>query len=333
VAHTSLNVLDGAGVIGGTKILLQSPRANILLDFGTNFSLWNRYFEEYLKPRSSRGLLDAAELGLLPPIPKLYRQDFIPPGLNPWTKGVPADLENLDIHSIFLTHAHLDHCGYLSYVRHEVPVVSSVTTALLMKAIQDTGKSDLEKEICYCVPREEKNGVLKTTHYQKGPAQQRPFITLDTGAPSNDAAAFWAASVSSRALISNRITQAKVISGHKALSFPVDHSIPGCAALAIETDEGWIVYTGDLRLHGSKGALTKKFAEEVSGLRPKLLLCEGTRVSRPEDRVVTEADVKVRAMEVTKKCRGLVIADFGSRNLERLEPFRHIAAECGRQLD
>jgi len=44
-------------------------------------------------------------------------------------------------------------------------------------------------------------------------------------------------------------------------AWPVDHSIPGAMAYAVETSEGWIVYTGDLRLHGSKGNLTRAFSK------------------------------------------------------------------------
>jgi ribonuclease J len=332
VSAPVFNVLDGAGVIGGTKILVRSGKANLLLDFGTNFSLWNSYFEEYLKPRSSRGLLDAVELNLLPPIPSLYRQELVPPGIDPWDRDIPADLQKLQIDAILVTHAHLDHCGYLSYVRQDVPIVSMETTALLMKAIQDTSRSDLEKEICYCVPREERNGVLRSVDYRKGPARQRQFLTLDSRSLSTEAAGFWSNALGSRALVASQVREVREVAGLRVLSIPVDHSIPGCTAFALETEEGWLVYTGDVRLHGAKGDLTRRFAEGVSRLKPKILFCEGTRVTRLEEEVVTEAEVRARAMTVVKGTPGLVIADFGSRNLERLLSFRDIAFECGRQL-
>ena len=92
------------------------------------------------------------------------------------------------------------------------------------------------------------------------------------------------------------------------------------------------MYTGDLRLHGADGTLTMRFAEEASKLRPKILFCEGTRVTRFGEEVITETEVHDRARTVIKGTKGVVIADFGSRNIERLCTFREIAAECGRQL-
>ncbi len=327
-----LNVLDGAGVIGGTKILLQSRDTNLLLDFGTNFSHCNRYFEEYLRPRASRGLLDVAELGLLPPAPRLYRQDLSLPGTNPWAKGVPPFLERLQVDAVVLTHAHLDHCGYLSYIQSQTPIVCSLTTAFLMKGIQDTSKGDLEKEICYVIPREVKNGVLHSGHWKTVASKQRVFLTLDELKLSADAYGFWANPIGSRPMVHTPIQGIKSVKNVKILSYEVDHSIPGATAFALETEAGWIAYTGDIRLHGNRGARTQAFAEAVSKLKPKVLLCEGTRVTRLDDAVITEADVKDRVAEVIKNTSGLVIADFGSRNIERLLTFREVASDSKRQL-
>lgn len=62
----------------------------------------------------------------------------------------------------------------------------------------------------------------------------------------------------------------------KVKSFPVDHSIPGALSYLIDTPLGCIVYTGDLRLHGKKGYLSKSFIKESSRLHPRVLICEGT---------------------------------------------------------
>lgn len=332
MAGLTVNVLDGAGVIGGNKILIQQGKTNLLLDFGTNFALWNQYFEEYLKPRSSKGFLDAAELDLLPPIPSLYRPDLKPPGTDPWSAGVPSQFAKLNIDGIILTHAHLDHCGYLSYVKNDIPIVCTTTTAFLLKAIQDTSKSDLEKEVCYCIPREEKNGVLHSTHWKTGIAKQGIFYVPSPLKLSPDASGFWSNPLGSRPLQSRQIQQADSFAGLKFLSFPVDHSIPGCAAFALETEVGWVVYTGDLRVHGLRGKMTMDFAEQASKLKPKVLLCEGTRVTRSDDKDVSETEVRDNAFRIAKRTSGLIIADFGSRNIERLHAFRDIAKECGREL-
>ncbi|MCD6541328.1 ribonuclease J, partial [Candidatus Bipolaricaulota bacterium] len=114
---------------------------------------------------------------------------------------------------------------------------------------------------------------------------------------------------------------------------PVDHSIPGALAYALETDAGWVVYTGDLRLHGELREATLKFVEEARRLRPRLLLIEGTRAGPLGRENPTEEDVQARAHEIVKRSLGkLVIADFSPRQIERLKGFLEIAQVTGRML-
>jgi ribonuclease J len=116
----------------------------------------------------------------------------------------------------------------------------------------------------------------------------------------------------------------------RVAAFPVDHSIFGATAFAVETSQGWVAYTGDLRMHGKQGSLTRAFAEAARALNPVVLICEGTHVDAQA--TTDEGTVHARAMDVVRQCRCLVIADFGPRNLERVLTFRDIARDCDRRL-
>ena len=85
-------------------------------------------------------------------------------------------------------------------------------------------------------------------------------------------------------------------------------------------------------MHGSRGHLTEKFLEEAAGLEPRLLIIEGTRVKEERERRETEEEVYRNCLEACGRERGLVVADFSPRNFERLETFRRIAEETGREL-
>ena len=61
-----LTFYGGVNEIGGNKILLEDKDTKIFLDFGKGFTSLGNYFEEYLAPRSSNGILDLNKLKLLP---------------------------------------------------------------------------------------------------------------------------------------------------------------------------------------------------------------------------------------------------------------------------
>ena len=119
--------------------------------------------------------------------------------------------------------------------------------------------------------------------------------------------------------------------GNKLRWYPVDHSIYGAAAFAVETSAGWVAYTGDLRLHGKRGEQTRQAVAAMAALKPTVLLCEGTRGADGTD--ATEEGVHDTALEIVQQAAGkLVFADFGPRNVERLLIFHEIAQATGRRL-
>lgn len=325
-----LTVYDGADTIGGNKILLEDQGVNLFFDFGINFHLRNQYFEEFLPPRSRRGLLDMFHMGFLPPLRGIYRPDEETPGVDIWSRlRTPYPVREIELHGVLLSHAHLDHSGHISFLRQDIPVVTSLSTAYIVKAIQDSSRSDFEKEVCYLIPKVENNGLIQAGHYKSFPGSQRPFGVCDCEPPVAGAE-FWKSVPGSRGITCHDLKRVEAIEGLPIKAFPVDHSIFGATAFAVKTSKGWVVYTGDIRLHGKYGSQTREFAEAAKALNPIALICEGTHVDA--DTTTDEATVHAQALEVVRKCDTLVIADFGPRNLERLLTFRDIAQDCGRKL-
>ncbi len=123
-----VSVLGGVGEIGGNKILVEDKGTRVLLDFGMSISQRARFFSDpYVSPRRPESLLS---LGIIPKVEGVYS----------W------DAAEAKVDAIFLSHAHLDHYGYLSMVHREVPVVCGETTKRLMGAITDTKRASFETD-------------------------------------------------------------------------------------------------------------------------------------------------------------------------------------------
>jgi len=123
-----VSVLGGVGEIGGNKILVEDKDARVMLDFGMSISQRARFFSDpYVSPRRPESLLS---LGIIPRIEGVY--------------GWETSEKKLD--AIFLSHAHLDHYGYLSMVHRDVPVHCGETTEKLMAAITETRRASFESD-------------------------------------------------------------------------------------------------------------------------------------------------------------------------------------------
>ena len=333
--RTRVTGYGGIGEIGGNKLLLEDGDWQVLFDFGTSFAALERYFEEFLRPRSSAGIHDHVRTGLLPPLEGTYRADLqLPQAVHrTWqaARRSPGHRSDVRPRALLLSHAHVDHVGHAAYLRPGVPIVSSAATALITKSLQDSGSGDLDREAVFISPRKTDGEVLRAD--TSAARRQRPWQIVDSDRWTKPAEAYWghrfAASGPPPRLRAARAA-ARTIDGREIRWFPVDHSIPGALGFAVETANGWVAYSGDIRLHGSEGHRTLAFAEALGALDVALLICEGTQAERR--RGPSEESVRAKVIDRVAKVDGLAVGDFGPRNIERLETFLDAARHAGRQL-
>ena len=334
-----LTFYGGINEIGGNKILLEDENRRLFLDFGFPYKRHKLFYEEYLKPRSGAGLLDPLAMNLLPPLEGLYRDNLVTPGLWEQFRDAPFYRELDQIDGVLLSHAHLDHSGYISFLREDIPIYTTAVTAFIAKAIQDSGRSAFDQQVCYFSPtiRECPTGWRQIAYLSDDAAkQQRQFCVADVKpeALSPEAIQFWERGFWEKTPRQKELASHPLSSHHDCsfnlCCFPVDHSIPGACAWGIETSSGWVIYSGDLRLHGKRAELARKFIEEAAKLHPKALILEGTNVLRETN--IAEREVYENALRAITISDSLVIADFSPRDVDRLLTFLQIARETGRKL-
>ncbi|MFH0913963.1 MAG: MBL fold metallo-hydrolase RNA specificity domain-containing protein [Chloroflexota bacterium] len=334
----TLTFYGGIKEIGGNKILLEDGERRLFLDFGFPYKRYKRFYEEYLKPRSGAGLLDPLVMGLLPPLEGLYREDLAPPELWYRFREDPLYRQLEPVEGVLLTHAHLDHSGHISFLKQDIPVYATAETAFITKAIQDSGKADFDQQVCYFTPAEYQtpNGWQQPACLTGGEKLQRQFCLadLDPETLSPEAREFWAWGFWEKTARQKELVSCPLETHHRSRfnlrCFPVDHSIPGACAWGVETSSGWVVYSGDLRLHGKRSELTEAFLHEASLLRPRALVLEGTNVRREKN--TSEGEVYQKALQAIAGAPSLVIADFSPRDVDRLLTFHRIARETRRKL-
>jgi ribonuclease J len=95
----------------------------------------------------------------------------------------------------------------------------------------------------------------------------------------------------------------------------VDHSVPAAYGFIIHTSEGTVVYTGDLRVHGTKAQMTLDFAKRVEEAKPAVMICDGTNITGAD--VSSEDEVKAKIAKVVSGTDKLVLADFSYADIDR----------------
>lgn len=288
----------GVNEIGGNKILLEDKETNLFLDFGKSYKQASLYFEEFLNPRAVHGIKDYLELDLIPKKGGLYRQDLLEilrkEEIDIYQQ-LADDVLNLD--GILLSHGHLDHVGYLSFINEQIPVYLSQETKIVLEAYNIIKQPTLENEILeVSVPHE-----LPAKERQK---KKRHFETITKQKP------FW-------------------IKNLEIIPLFVDHSIPGALMYFIRGSKN-ILYSGDFRLSEIPEKQLKTVYDFLRKQKIDAFLCEGTRVQ--DQIVLKEKDVFLKANQIIKNISGLVIADYSLADITRFNTLNLLAKTNRRKI-
>ncbi|MBE6447273.1 MAG: ribonuclease J [Alphaproteobacteria bacterium] len=136
-------------------------------------------------------------------------------------------------------------------------------------------------------------------------------------------------------LIKAAVGQKITIGNFKIEFIPMAHSTPESNALAIQTQFGTLIHSGDWRIDSDPILGLKTDEEKLKEYGDKgvlALICDSTNAFRSEH-YGTERDVRATLIDVVKKYKGhrVLITCFAS-NLARLESCYYAAKENGRRL-
>lgn len=296
-----LTFYGGINKIGGNKILLEDNATKIFLDFGMNFEEHQEYFTEYMPPRKCNCIEDFIFLGLLPNLNGIYRRDYCK------HMGLNCKQENT-VDGVLISHAHIDHVGYVHFLRKDIPIYVSAETKAIMEMFSRIGSSGFEeftdfKPSFQLIPKKTGDG-MKRRDARDG-KEERNVKVFEYGKKFK-------------------------IGNLEILALRVDHSLPGATGYIIYTSKGPLVYTGDLRFHGRHNDWSYNFVKQTAESEPVVMLSEGTRITEKEAK--TEEYVQAKSAVCINNKKGLAIANFPIRDTERLLTFYNTAVSNDRKL-
>jgi len=139
----NLTFFGGINEIGGNKVLLEDKSTRIFLDFGKSYSKEGVFFQwPELTPAN---IDDLFKTNILPQFKNFFR----------FSKGKPF------VDAILVTHAHLDHYGYIPSIREDIPIITGRYTRNLIKIRNRTYYETWDRKIGHLGFKELKTGKTK----------------------------------------------------------------------------------------------------------------------------------------------------------------------------
>jgi len=139
VAETRIEFYGGLGVIGGSKIMISTPNARVLLDLGLDIPSGADLFRLPVGTRPGHELADYLNTGQAPELPGIYDPALLP--IRGPRAGQLVDLGHPDPRpsAVFISHAHIDHDGMIGFVRPDLACYAHPQTAAIHQALRSAG--------------------------------------------------------------------------------------------------------------------------------------------------------------------------------------------------
>jgi ribonuclease J len=325
----AITIYGGTGEVGGNQILVESGKTRILLDFGSRMGYDSTYFSNFLNPRTNTELHDRLVLGALPRIPGIYSPHlFEPVGVEQLRNDVHkrilttgsryfdrAKMPTYDewvgmeakpfADALFVSHAHLDHIGAIGFLDTALPLHCTKETKTIIETIDEVTAFKTEAL---------ETSIPHVAFFKKAGLEGIPKIAKEPDA---------------RKCVTMADREKVKFGPIEVTLLEVDHSVVGAASYVVEAEGKKILYTGDIRFHGTKPMTIDEYAAKVGG-GVDLMVCEGTRVD--SDRKLTEREIGEKIAEKISQVKGLVLVDFGWKDTTRYETVRDAAKKAGRAL-
>ena len=344
----SLTFYGGLDEIGGNKILVESAKGSILLDFGRRMEYTQRYFSEFLQIRSKNAWRDMIRLEILPAIDGIYAPHLVDATVlfedNDNLAKIPLDqasdywkLDNISpydsvsprVDAVFVSHAHFDHIQDVSFLDPAIAIYCTPKTKIVAKAISDvsvSGVDDQYYELRRKVKIKKKAKNYRTLfpgelEYEEEKEEPKPVI-------QNEKTGYDYTHEYTPRYRTFKTDLEGSVKGITYKMIPVDHSIPGACSILLTLPDGKrILYTGDLTFHGANGITIDEYVAEV-GNPIHIMITEGTRIDSSE--VLTETAISDRISSDIEEAEGLVLIDFGWKDLERFKIIYKATKDKGR---
>ncbi len=345
-----LTFYGGVNEIGGNKILLQTDNGSVLLDFGRRMGEYCKFFSEFLVARSKNALRDMLRLEILPKIDGIYTPNLVDmtvlfentqvsekiplvKALDYWktTDVTPCNPEHPLVDGVFISHAHFDHIQDLSFIDPSIPVYCTDKTKVLAKAMTDvsvSGVDDQYYKIAKKVKIKQKEDGFKTLCPGECACTEEKEVEHPIVEDPKTKFKF-TYDIAPLYRTFNTASEGQ-IKGIKYKLISVGHSVPGaCSVLLTLPNAKRVLYTGDVRFHGANEVSINDYVRSIDG-PVDVLITEGTRVD--SDEVLTENDVSKDISVDIGRSEGLVLINFGWKDLTRFNTVYQASKENGRTL-